>query len=118
MIGTETNWLLNLEKPDLDYTFLCNTTVTTTTTRNDSNIIFAGNYLEKEPRYLFLFLDSHSEELDTMKFSGDGKYFAYKDQVIFLSSQLWPSLSLSLSLVRSPVCSLTGLRAVSLRQFT
>ena len=47
MIGTETNWLLNLEKPDLDYTFLCNTT----TTRNDSNIIFAGFYLEREPKY-------------------------------------------------------------------
>ena len=38
MIGTDTNWVLNLEKPDLDYEFLCNTT------RNGSNIIFGGNY--------------------------------------------------------------------------
>ena len=41
MIGTDTNWFLNLENPDLDYTFRCNTT------RNDSNIIFAGNYPEE-----------------------------------------------------------------------
>ena len=41
MIGIDTSWLLNLENPDLDYTFLCNTK------RNGSNIIFAGNCLEK-----------------------------------------------------------------------
>ena len=39
MIGTDTNWLLNIENPDLDYNFRCNTT------RNGSNIIFEGiNY--------------------------------------------------------------------------
>ena len=39
MIGTDTNWLLNIENPDLDFTFRCNTT------RNGSNIIFEGiNY--------------------------------------------------------------------------
>ena len=38
MIGTDTNWVLNLEKPDSDYEFRCNTT------RNGSNIIFGGNY--------------------------------------------------------------------------
>ena len=36
LIGTETNWLLNLENPDLDIKFRCNTT------RNGSNIIFTG----------------------------------------------------------------------------
>ena len=115
MIGTDTNWFLNLENPDLDYTFRCNTT------RNDSNIIFAGNYPEeyyKDTKSRF-YTESHVEELDGMKFSPDGKYFMYKDEevliILLISSHYQPSPCFP---VRSPLCSLAGLEEVSFCQCT
>ena len=55
---------------------------------------------------MFSFLEWHNEELDGMKFSPDGKYFAYKDDQVILVCLLSP-VTLTPSLQSGSLCVLS-----------